>query len=776
MVSALSHKRPITTEPRELMDHPHLVTASMIALAVTLFTIFSLRPTARRFGLVDKPDSRKRHRGYIPLIGGLCFFVGTIAGMVYLGYPDRFVSALLAGAALIVAIGVLDDLVGLNVRSRLVAEAAAIGLVIAASGYHIDDLGQLFGESTRLGLLGVPLTIVAVIGLINAYNMLDGIDGLAAAVTMVSIAAILLFAGTGTAGPPILLLLCVLFAALIPYLFVNLGWPDGRKIFMGDAGSMLLGFLLAWSLIYLSHENVGRIAPVHVLWCVALPVMDTFAVMYRRFRKGLSPFKPDRQHLHHLLLDAGFSPRGVLLMIVVASSFLAAFGYALRNAPDIVNVGAFFALMAAYVFWLPQLRLEPPGRARRRPVPAPDATGPSAPAGPTPQPQPWRPAVVGQSAPAARALQPHQPLRALCVLPASQETGSIAPFAQRMSRDARFQSTVCIAAAPGQTMDDALRPFDIRPDMRIEMEAATGPESVSASALDGMQRILDEVDPDVVLVPGDADTALATILAAYHQHIPVVCVDTRVSAAGDAGARDPARRIVHTLATLHVASPSAQRGLVAQGVPEERIVVSGGAGDTAVDTLHAALEKLPREQQETNAARYPFLRAGRPMVLVTEGAENIDCAAAVAQALREVAGTRPDVDVVRILDPARAAAERTDAWRDAPPNIHAIEAPDDLARAQLMRDARLIVGCKRPGPAATRTPIVIVRNDSADGRDPARTNVRRVLPADPGELVRQMLSLLERDQGHAGGSRARGNGPFHVPARQASAPYSREEP
>lgn len=774
------------------MDHPHLVTASLIALAVTLFTIFSLRPTARRFGLVDKPDSRKRHRGYIPLIGGLCFFVGTIAGMIYLGYPDRFVSALLAGAALIVAIGVLDDLVGLDVRSRLIAEAGAIGLVIAASGYHIDDLGQLFGESTRLGLLGVPLTIVAVIGLINAYNMLDGIDGLAAAVTMVSIAAILLFAGTGTAGPPILLLLCVLFAALVPYLFVNLGWPDGRKIFMGDAGSMLLGFLLAWSLIYLSHENVGRIAPVHVLWCVALPVMDTFAVMYRRFRKGRSPFKPDRQHLHHLLLDAGFSPRGVLLIIVVASSFLAAFGYALRNAPDIVNVGAFFALMAAYVFWLPQLRLEPPGRMRRRPIPAPDtsdtsdtpdAAGPSGPAGTTPQPQTWRPAVVGQAAPAARALQPHRPLRALCVLPASQETGSIAPFAQRMSRDARFQSTVCIASAPGQAMDDALRPFDIRPDMRIEMDSATGPESVSASALDGMQRILDEVDPDVVLVPGDAGTALATILAAYHQHIPVVCVDTRASTAADAGARDPARRIVHALATLHVASPSAQRGLIAQGVPEDRIVVAGGADDTAVDTLHAALETLPREQQETNAARYPFLRAGRPMVLVTEDAASIDCAAAVAEALREVAGMRPDVDVVRIVDPAPAAVERVDAWRDAPANIHAIEAPDDLARAQLMRDARLIVGCKRPGPAATRTPIVIVRNDSADGRDPARTNVRRVLPADPAELVRQMLSLLERDHAHAAGARVRGNGarapghgPFHVPARQASAPYSREEP
>jgi undecaprenyl-phosphate alpha-N-acetylglucosaminyl 1-phosphatetransferase/UDP-N-acetylglucosamine 2-epimerase len=764
------------------MDHPHLVTASLIALAVTLFTIFSLRPTARRFGLVDKPDGRKRHRGYIPLIGGLCFFLGTIAGMVYLGYPDRFVSALLAGAALIVAIGVLDDLVGLDVRSRLIAETAAIGLVIAASGYHIDDLGRLFGESTQLGLLGVPLTIVAVIGLINAYNMLDGIDGLAAGTTMVSIAAILLFAGTGTTTPPILLLLCVLFAALIPYLFVNLGWPDGRKVFMGDAGSMLLGFLLAWSLIYLSHADVARIAPVQVLWCVALPVMDTFAVMYRRFRKGRSPFKPDRQHLHHLLLDAGFSSRAVLLIIVAASGFLAAFGYALRNAPDIVNIGAFLALLAAYLFWLPQLRLEPPTDARRRRPSPPEAPQP---ADAKPPPQPWRPAIVDPRAAAAQGGHPHRPLRALCVVPASPATGTIAPFAQQMSLDDRFEPTVCIASAPGQRAEDALQPFDLRPDIEIEMDATTGPDSVSSSALDGMQRVLDEVDPDVVLVPADAVASLATMLAAYHQHIPVVCVDTGVSATAEIGPGDPTRTIVHTLASLHVASPSAHRGLVAQGVPEDRIVVARGATDSVVDTLHAALEQLPREQQEANAARYPFLRVDNPLLLVLESADGVD--GAVAGALREVAKKRPDVDVVRIVDPDSRAVEHIDARRDAPPNMHAIEAPDDLARAQLMRTAHLIVGRGTTGPkaAATDARIVVVRNDRTDDGDPKRTNVRRVLAPDRVQIIRQVLSLLEPEQTSAPvASRSRGgngarppdHGPADVPARRASALYSREEP
>lgn len=237
-----------------------LVAAGAIALAVTLFSIFSMRPLARKLGLVDKPDGRKRHSGRIPLIGGLCFFVGTLVGLCYLGYVDHFVMSLVTGATLVMVTGLVDDFHNLSVRSRLVVEISVVGWVIAISGFYIDDIGPLLGNhGLKLGLLGIPFTIVAVIGLINAFNMLDGIDGLAAATAMISIVAMLAF-GDFT-GPSLgaLMLLQILFASLIPYVCVNLGWPDGRKIFMGDAGSTLLGFLLAWSLVYLSHGTVARL-------------------------------------------------------------------------------------------------------------------------------------------------------------------------------------------------------------------------------------------------------------------------------------------------------------------------------------------------------------------------------------------------------------------------------------------------------------------------------------------------------------------------------------
>ena len=115
------------------MEHPRIIAASAIALAVTLFAIFSMRPWARRVGLVDRPDTRKQHNGRVPLIGGICFFIGLLVGLAYLGFIDRFVMSVMMGAALIVAMGVADDVVHLTVQSRLLIESAIVALVILST-------------------------------------------------------------------------------------------------------------------------------------------------------------------------------------------------------------------------------------------------------------------------------------------------------------------------------------------------------------------------------------------------------------------------------------------------------------------------------------------------------------------------------------------------------------------------------------------------------------------------------------------------------------------
>lgn len=745
------------------MENPKLVAASAIALAVTLAAIFSMRPWARRLGLVDKPDARKRHRGRIPLIGGLCFFFGTLVGLTYLGYLDRFVMSLMAGGALLVAAGVVDDVKDTSVRSRLLIEAAAAAMVIMVSGFYIDHLGDLLGiQDFRLGLIGIPLTIIAVIGLINAFNMLDGIDGLAAAMAMVSIAAVLLYDTASLSAPGVLLLLQILFAALVPYLCVNLGWPDGRKIFMGDAGSTVIGFLLAWSLIYLSHRSVGRVAPVDVLWCVALPVMDTLAVMHRRIRLGRSPFKPDRQHLHHLLVDAGCPPRMALVVIVSASAALVALGYVLRNAPETVSIALFVEVLAAYMLWLPALLawLRSKPKWQRSP-----SAGPSL---------PWSSvandrklaleriaavpshALIGEAAPeasfpaATQAVETSSAVKTLCVLAAAPDAVKMAPIAQKLSHDERFDSTVCVTASPRHDAEQVLRLFDLQPD--VQLEAGSGEDLAEAAfaTLGGMKRVLNEIQPDLVLVPEDASTTLAAALAAYYRHIPVVSIDTGHPDTPVSHLHDEAsRKIIHTLASLHVIhSEHAERDLLSEGIPAHRMLVTG---DTAIDTLHEALERLRRDTvlNQDLARRLPFLRAGSPLFLVACRGCMAENAGAIAGALRRVAPWHPEIDIACPAELIRRSLDSTEAPLSIFHNVHPIDPQDYLAWVYLLDAAHLILADSetQAEAAALGKPVLVVQGSAHPADVIDRINVKAVGP-NPTTMADRILTLLGEHQAY----------------------------
>lgn len=587
------------------MQSEKLVAACAVAAIVTFVTLFSLRPLARKFGLVDKPDERKRHRGRVPLIGGLCFFLGTIAGMLYLGYQDSFILSLLATGTLILVTGLADDIEELSASARLLIQASAAALVILTTGIYIDGGGQLFGaEEFRLHLLGIPVTVIAVVGLINAFNMLDGIDGLAGGLAMVSILAILAFTGGGWSTVGVALLLQILCVALIPYLLVNMGWPDGRKVFMGDAGSTLIGFLLAWSLIYLSQAGgTGiRLAPVDVLWCVALPVMDTLSVMYRRMRRGLSPFKADRQHLHHLLLDAGFGARVTLALIILAAALLAWIGYVLRVLPELASLVAFSTLLAAYVLAFPQalsrlrrmLLGEPAGtRAHafaidRHAIFEPEANAMHAAL------HSGRDAADGATTHAAGATDDDTitskpssvaeaivPLRTLFVMGAFPGDLEALPLMQELSRDERFDARICVTADDTGSAETALQRMGLDAEIAvIDRVARLDDSSTAGTTLDDMKVVFDDFRPDVVLVHGNSPATLATALVAYYQQIPLACVESARPAmdAASAQAFDANREIISTLSSLHLTAG----GLGLRDVPAGVVrIVAAEDGDVS---------------------------------------------------------------------------------------------------------------------------------------------------------------------------------------------------
>lgn len=308
----------------------NLLTAFTELLSIFLFTtifLFCARKVARYVGLVDKPNFRKRHQGLIPLVGGISVFAGVCFSF---GLTDYYVphSALyLYCAGVLVFIGALDDRFDISVKIRATIQATIAIVMMVFGNIHLNSLGYIFGSwEMVLGPFGYLLTLFAIWAAINAFNMVDGIDGLLGGLSCVSFAAIGLILILN--GQTSLAMWCfAMIAAILPYILLNLGALGRRyKVFMGDAGSTLIGFTIIWILLETTQGPTHSISPVTALWIIAIPLMDMVAIMFRRLRKGMSPFSPDRQHIHHLIMRAGFSSRQAFVLITLAAALFAVIG------------------------------------------------------------------------------------------------------------------------------------------------------------------------------------------------------------------------------------------------------------------------------------------------------------------------------------------------------------------------------------------------------------------------------------------------------------------
>lgn len=320
--------------------------------AATAVFIVLLIPLARRLGLVDHPDHRKTHSAPTPAIGGVAMvFAIAPIGLWLVPATPQLEGIALAGLV-IVAAGVVDDFHRLGWRARLLAQVLAAVLLIQVGHIRIDSIGETFGVPTRpLGPIAAPLSILATVGIINAVNMLDGVDGLAGASTLASITMIA--AAAAYSGNVQLAQGLVLIAAgLCAFLLFNLRspWNPRARVFLGNAGSEFLGLIMACACFRLTqnhHHPVGiQVAP----FLMAPALLDCLTMVLRRVRLGQSPFVADRNHLHHLLLDAGMSPSRVVLMITGMTWIIgAAAGVALKlHVPAVAFTVSFVLLFSAH--------------------------------------------------------------------------------------------------------------------------------------------------------------------------------------------------------------------------------------------------------------------------------------------------------------------------------------------------------------------------------------------------------------------------------------------
>jgi UDP-GlcNAc:undecaprenyl-phosphate GlcNAc-1-phosphate transferase len=326
-----------------------------------LFAFLAIKffnPVAIEIGLVDKPSERKHHAGHIPLIGGISIFLAVLAASL-LWLPNTLeLRMYLIASAMMVFIGALDDKFDLRVRVRIVGQIIIASLMIYGVGGYISNLGNLFsfGDVT-LGPLGIIFTYVGIIVVINAYNMIDGIDGLIGSLsinTFTSIAILFIMSGqTDYLSYPL-----ILATATVPYLMYNLGFfekffkKEAKKIFMGDAGSMFVGLSVIWLLTMGTQGEQTSFRPVTALWICAIPLMDMLAIVVRRYKNGKSPFKPDRDHLHHILQRAGLSSRQTLVAISTAAVVMSVIGLAGEyfQITESVMLLSFLVIFFIYVY------------------------------------------------------------------------------------------------------------------------------------------------------------------------------------------------------------------------------------------------------------------------------------------------------------------------------------------------------------------------------------------------------------------------------------------
>ncbi len=299
----------------------------ILALAVGFLISFASTPTvialANKIKALDIPkDSRRIHKKPIPLIGGLAIFYGFVISVLCFAVIDREIMGILIGAVIIVTVGIIDDMRELSAKVKLLFQIIAAGIVIYFGvdiTYVANPFSQWFGPVyINLGLWSIPITMIWIIGVTNAVNLIDGLDGLAVGVSSIASVALL----------SLILISQNLNAAIVTAALAGAGFGflpynfNPAKIFMGDTGSTFLGFVLACISIQgimKMYALVSFAVPVLIL---GLPIFDTLFAIIRRLLTGKSIMSPDRGHLHHRLLDMGFSQKQTVTILYTLTSIL----------------------------------------------------------------------------------------------------------------------------------------------------------------------------------------------------------------------------------------------------------------------------------------------------------------------------------------------------------------------------------------------------------------------------------------------------------------------
>lgn len=331
----------------------------LVALIATPLVIL----LANKTGAMDKPDARKVHKKPIPRIGGLAIYAGFTTSIIFMaikfgldGEQVKETVGLVLSGSLIVALGLVDDYKNLPAKVKLLGQICAAAVLVLFFDVRIDFVTDPFGDYIYLEWFAIPATMFWLVGLTNTVNLIDGLDGLAAGVAAIASFTIMLIA-LEQGFVLVAIMTAALAGSAVGFLKYNF---NPAEIFMGDTGSMFLGFMLAGISVTGAVKSVATIALIVPIFALGLPILDTTFAIVRRLRGGVPIFKPDKGHLHHRLLGVGFTQRQAVLLMYVISALFGLSAIALTAVSYQIAVLILFVVIVAIFYGVKKLGIARP--------------------------------------------------------------------------------------------------------------------------------------------------------------------------------------------------------------------------------------------------------------------------------------------------------------------------------------------------------------------------------------------------------------------------------
>lgn len=344
----------------------HLLNGFLLAVVLVVW----MQRIAPRLGLIDHPTARKAHEGLVPVCGGLAMFAAYVIGTCVLDSSLQAPWSFIGGLGVLVAVGAVDDRINLRPLWRLMAQVMASIAMVALGGHMIGNFGSAFLDAQSVAAdpivssLVFCVTVLFLVGLTNAFNMIDGLDGLAggaAASALFWLALVASFLGRGAA----IMQLFLLLAVVLGFLVFNMRhrWRPRALVFMGDAGSTMLGAAIAYFIVGLSSGPQPTVPFPVLLWVCIIPMIDTLSLTVRRLHAGRSPFSPDRWHLHHLLLERGLThiaTTGVIVGLSILFGAIAYVGTVFAVSDQLLTIGLLLPIaIHSFFVWISVRRARP---------------------------------------------------------------------------------------------------------------------------------------------------------------------------------------------------------------------------------------------------------------------------------------------------------------------------------------------------------------------------------------------------------------------------------